>query len=225
MLSAAIGIYETGTIILSINIMGDSISNNCEQAVSILLEHVNIQPQEISLVAISGGPGSFTGLRAGFSFAYGICTGLKIPLIVVPSDYAMCYPYRKLANYCIAIIPVKENNFLYSVFNSKMKKIKTPSSSISIVEFVSRIKRRDASTVVSPSSFKDGYPFKRKKYEVCIVGNIGGLKGIPLHFRVRFMKKLLEASDIIRVARFFPSTQPEQLATLEPYYCKPPYVT
>ncbi|MGM9714526.1 MAG: tRNA (adenosine(37)-N6)-threonylcarbamoyltransferase complex dimerization subunit type 1 TsaB [Prevotella sp.] len=46
----------------------------------------------IDAVAVSMGPGSYTGLRIGVSMAKGICYGLDIPLIAVPTLEAMCVP-------------------------------------------------------------------------------------------------------------------------------------
>ncbi len=50
-----------------------------------LLRSEGISPKELSAVAVSSGPGSYTGLRIGVSFAKGLCYGSDIPLIGVPS--------------------------------------------------------------------------------------------------------------------------------------------
>ena len=47
--------------------------------------------KDLSAVAISKGPGSYTGLRIGTSTAKGLCFGLDIPLIAVNSLTAMAH--------------------------------------------------------------------------------------------------------------------------------------
>lgn len=46
-----------------------------------LLENVEMEKKDIEAVAISGGPGSYTGLRIGTSTAKGFCYGLQVPLL------------------------------------------------------------------------------------------------------------------------------------------------
>jgi tRNA threonylcarbamoyladenosine biosynthesis protein TsaB len=45
--------------------------------------------KELDAIAISGGPGSYTGLRIGVSVAKGLAYALKIPLIHVETFFAM----------------------------------------------------------------------------------------------------------------------------------------
>ena len=46
----------------------------------------------VDAVAVSSGPGSYTGLRIGVSMAKGICYGFRIPLISVPTLQLLCVP-------------------------------------------------------------------------------------------------------------------------------------
>lgn len=50
-----------------------------------LFKENNIQINTIEAVAVSKGPGSYTGLRIGVSVAKGLCYGLGIPLISINS--------------------------------------------------------------------------------------------------------------------------------------------
>lgn len=54
-----------------------------------ILKLNNIQPEEIDAVAVGEGPGSYTGLRIGVSFAKGLCYGTGKPLIAVSSLAAL----------------------------------------------------------------------------------------------------------------------------------------
>ena len=46
----------------------------------------------LDAVSVSGGPGSYTGLRIGVSMAKGICYALNIPLLSVSTLELMCVP-------------------------------------------------------------------------------------------------------------------------------------
>lgn len=73
-------------------ILGDLVEKGAE----FLSENHLIGPNftdDIKLVAVSIGPGSFTGLRIGLSYAQGFCVGKDIPIIGVSN-------HEILANFC-----------------------------------------------------------------------------------------------------------------------------
>ena len=46
----------------------------------------------LDAVAVSCGPGSYTGLRIGVSMAKGVCYGRNVPLIAIPTLHVLCVP-------------------------------------------------------------------------------------------------------------------------------------
>lgn len=56
-----------------------------------VIKKTNISRNELSSVAVSKGPGSYTGLRIGVSLAKGLCYALDIPLISVPSTQVLAH--------------------------------------------------------------------------------------------------------------------------------------
>lgn len=55
-----------------------------------LLTYAREQGLTFEAVALSEGPGSYTGLRIGASTAKGLCYGLNVPLIPVPTLEVLC---------------------------------------------------------------------------------------------------------------------------------------
>ena len=93
---------ETGTDICSVGIArdGELISlresdegrDHARQVgvfVDELLDEMGLQPEELEAVAVGKGPGSYTGLRIGVSFAKGLCYGIQKPLIAIGSLNAL----------------------------------------------------------------------------------------------------------------------------------------
>lgn len=56
-----------------------------------LLDHADLTARDLTAVAVSAGPGSYTGLRIGVSTAKGLCFALNIPLLAADTLQAMAY--------------------------------------------------------------------------------------------------------------------------------------
>ncbi len=63
----------------------------------ILTEGLNYT--QIDAVAVSCGPGSYTGLRIGISTAKGLCFALNKPLIAIDTLTAMCYGAKRMEGF------------------------------------------------------------------------------------------------------------------------------
>ncbi|MHA6249840.1 tRNA (adenosine(37)-N6)-threonylcarbamoyltransferase complex dimerization subunit type 1 TsaB [Pontibacter sp. CAU 1760] len=93
---------ETSTNVCSIALYNDqqllgaselqiekSHSSHITVMVSQLVENCGATLHDLSAVAVSGGPGSYTGLRIGTSTAKGLCYALDIPLLEVSTLYGL----------------------------------------------------------------------------------------------------------------------------------------
>ena len=56
-----------------------------------LLKNLGMKPADLGLIAVSSGPGSFTGVRIGVSAVKGLAWGLDIPVCGVSTLEAMAY--------------------------------------------------------------------------------------------------------------------------------------
>lgn len=96
---------ETSTSICSVAVSQDGASifarqerKGISQASSLgtfvdeVLSFIENHAIPLDAVAVSCGPGSYTGLRIGVSMAKGICYGLGVPLIGIPTTEVLCIP-------------------------------------------------------------------------------------------------------------------------------------
>ena len=89
---------ETSTTVCSVSISENGAckcfrenfnGNNHSELIGVFVQEVlaeaGLEPQNLDAVALSIGPGSYTGLRIGTSFAKGLCYGSDLELITIPT--------------------------------------------------------------------------------------------------------------------------------------------
>lgn len=64
------------------------------------MQFVRKQDLRVDAIAVSAGPGSYTGLRIGVSEAKGLCYGLGIPLLAIPSLQVILSEMLRMATPC-----------------------------------------------------------------------------------------------------------------------------
>lgn len=164
-----------------------------------------IKKTDLSAVAISKGPGSYTGLRIGTSMAKGICFGLNIPLIAIDTLEALAW---QLHNYFPGTIlcPMIDARRMEVYYLLKDEHFET-------------IHETD-NLIVTNESFQDLLDIQ----PVCFFGN-GAIKCKELlggHPNARFIDSIsASATSIGALAESKYENQDfEDLAYFEPFYLK-----
>ena len=69
-----------------------------------LLRDADLEPSRLSAIVVSLGPGSFTGLRIGFSLAKGLAHALNLPLIGVPTLEVWAFQLGEAYNPVLVVV-------------------------------------------------------------------------------------------------------------------------
>jgi tRNA threonylcarbamoyladenosine biosynthesis protein TsaB len=91
-----------------------------------VMKEANIVPADLHAVCVSGGPGSYTGLRIGTSTAKGYCYALNIPLIAIPTLEAMAWGMKEQASKDDLLVPMIDARRLEvytAVFDAEMNNV------------------------------------------------------------------------------------------------------
>jgi tRNA threonylcarbamoyladenosine biosynthesis protein TsaB len=78
-----------------------------------------IELSDLKAIAVSKGPGSYTGLRIGVSAAKGLCFALNIPLISVNTLQSLSQTISIKAGYIIPLLDARRMEVYSSVYNEK----------------------------------------------------------------------------------------------------------
>jgi tRNA threonylcarbamoyladenosine biosynthesis protein TsaB len=83
-----------------------------------LCKTAGVSPGDLNLVACMKGPGSFTGLRIGYSAAKGIALALGIPLRAVPAMDCLAYPFSIWPGVALPAIDAKRGCFFAALYRN-----------------------------------------------------------------------------------------------------------
>lgn len=94
------------------------------------VQSAGIRLQQLDAVAVSGGPGSYTGLRIGVAAAKGICYATDLPLIHIETMQALLEMAKMQApediRYYIALLDARRNDAFMAVMDHEGHYIQTP---------------------------------------------------------------------------------------------------
>ena len=82
-----------------------------------VLQDAGREPKDLEGIAVSSGPGSFTGLRIGLTTAKSLAHALDLPVAGVPSLDVLVYPLRNSAGLLCAIVPARKDEVYAGVYD------------------------------------------------------------------------------------------------------------
>ena len=122
---------ETSTDICSIayihdgkceNIIEDKISRQHAEKLPLfyddLVKKTGLILSEMDAIAVSIGPGSFTGLRIGLSYAKGLAYSHKKPIVPVPTIQSLLHGYGKTNQKIVVMLLSHGNKYFIQQFES-----------------------------------------------------------------------------------------------------------
>ena len=174
-----------------------------------MLHEADVRADELDAVAVGKGPGSYTGLRIGVSFAKGLCYGLNIPLVSVGSLDALVEVARE--DHEAGILPIEgwEESYLCPMVDARRMDTQMFSAEGEPLSEVS-------AEVVTAESFQAW----REKRQMIIFGN-GAAKCCELLSDAVYANVVPSARGLARLAeQRLQEGKTEDIAYFEPFYLK-----
>ena len=166
-----------------------------------VLKEAQIERSQIDAVAVSKGPGSYTGLRIGVSAAKGLCFGLDIPLIALPTLEVLANKIQTEAGCIVATLDARRMEVYSAVFDTNHQCIHPTTAKILDAE---------------------SYADLLEKHTVFFVGN-GAAKTQDLidHPNAHFDDQLPSSKEMCALSyQKYKAEDFEDLAYFEPFYLK-----
>ena len=80
----SVALHQDGKLCFSCDSQEEGVhGKKLTRLIELTLQQADIQANQLAAIAISNGPGSYTGLRIGLATAKGLCFGLDLPLITL----------------------------------------------------------------------------------------------------------------------------------------------
>ncbi len=186
-----------------------------------ILRANDMDARDLDAVAVSSGPGSYTGLRIGVSFAKGLCYGLGIPLISVGSLESLVEVATE--DYQTSILSVGDwsRALLIPMIDARRMEVYT-----CIFDSQGNALNSVEAKIIDADSFAEQRVRAQAEGTEIIIFGDGASKCRELLSDVRYVDVVPSARGLARLAqRAFEQQRFEDIAYFEPFYLKDFVVT
>lgn len=161
-----------------------------------------IKPSEVDAIAVSKGPGSYTGLRIGVSTAKGLCYALNKPLIAIDTLESLAQQLNIEDGFIVPMLDARRMEVYSAIYNSNLE-----------------LYREIKAEILTKESFASILETNK----VFFIGNgVDKTKTLIHHPNAVFIEgKLPSANEMARLAAIrYEKSDTEDVAYFEPYYLK-----
>lgn len=122
---AGISLLDNDKIIAEINLaLYRRHSERLLPNISHLFQELDYNIKEVDGIAVTIGPGSYTGLRIALSTVKGFAQALKIPVVGISTLEALSYNYRNVSGLLVPIIDARRERVYTALFDNYLKEDK-----------------------------------------------------------------------------------------------------
>lgn len=202
----SVALHDDGIIKASSHLfISQSASSQLAVMVDELLKRCDLKPNQLNAVAVSEGPGSYTGLRIGVASAKGLCYALDIPLIAVNTLESMVQKIATQFSDEIILCPMLDARRMevYCLLANNKGDVLEPTQA----------------KVMDETSFEEVL----SKNKVVFFGNgAAKCKEVITNANAIFLSDIVPSAEQIGELAFkkFQTQQFEDLANFEPFYLK-----
>ena len=167
-----------------------------------VLKEGKISQNDIDAIAVSKGPGSYTGLRIGVSTAKGLCFALDKPLISIPTLDSLAHQVNTNEGVIVSMLDARRMEVYSAIYDSNYNQI-----------------RETQAQILDEKSFEN-YLEKGKVY---FIGNgVEKTKTLINHSNAIFIDDKLPSANDMSLLAFnkYKISDTEDVAYFEPYYLK-----
>jgi tRNA threonylcarbamoyladenosine biosynthesis protein TsaB len=202
----SVALAQDGVLMIQKELLSEEFSHS-EQLhpfIEEVLKESGLKSSSLSAIAISKGPGSYTGLRIGVAAAKGLCFALDLPLIALNTLEIMVQPYEVSPySFIIPMLDARRMEVYTAIFDETKKWIQETMAEVLTENTFTSIVNEQSCLIIGDGAikFKTLHPKINASYTN------------EIHYPV--------AKDMITLAwKKFNAKEFEDLAYFEPFYLK-----